>query len=348
MAPRARVVNAILLAAALAGFPGHALAQSAGSAAAPPAADRPSPFDKSDPGIAEVRKLDWKKADFNSLAPKQKAAALMALNRGLINLGAQARVREELLIDYLDAHDLGPSYAAAKSAIPDPPPLTFDDLLKVATASVTSPQGAARAAGEFDATPDTMLARYLSLYERSARREMEETTESRWHVRSMGLFLQDTGKLDDFKIWSAAEQKRRDEELERQTAEASARSEQERQQRAEAYAQQQQQQQDRVAAQMEAALQQQQQAAASSSAFGSTTPPAYVEEPAWGYAYPYAVNNVWYYNSNAYRGYVRDKSQDAYDRWRQNHLLSPAQQPGWRPMPDRPMPAAARGGGLRR
>ena len=38
----------------------------------------------------------------------------------------------------------------------------------------------------------------------------------------MGLFLQEQGKLEDFKTWSVAEQKRRDDELEQQRPERGA------------------------------------------------------------------------------------------------------------------------------
>jgi hypothetical protein len=306
----------------------------------PAAAPVVSPFDRDDPEIAKIRQLNWKSADFNALDTKSKCAALMALNRGLTNMGAKAHVREELLIDYLDAQDLGPTYATAKSAIPAPPQVTFDDLLKLATAYVKSPEGSAKVAGEFDGDSNEMLARYLALYERSARREMEETAESRWQVRSMGLFLQNQGKLDDFKTWSVAEQKRRDAELEQQRAEQTAQEQKERQDRAAAYAQQKQAQEDRAAQQMEAAMQQQQAAAAAGSSGSSDQPAGYVENDAWwGYGYP--VGLYGYYNSNAYRGYVRDKAQDAYQRW-QNR-------PQPRPMPARPVPARpARPGGLRR
>ena len=297
----------------------------------------PSPFDQDDPEIAKMRQLDWKNASFEMLDLRSKTEALTALNRGLSMMGAKADSRVELLVDYIDEKDLGQSYATAKGSIPDPTGVTFEMMQKLAAAYIKTPQGASKFGGDFDSASPDMLNRYFMLYDKSARREFEETREARWQVRSMALFLQDQGKLGDFRDWSVGAQKRRQEELDKALADQKAAEQQAREQRAAEYAQQKQAEQ---AAQMSAALEYQYSADSGGSGGGGTT---YVDNDGW-WGYPYGWSSYYtYYNSNAYRGYVRDKAQDAYQRWQSGQR--PSQLPVRRPAPVRSGGGGVRGGG---
>jgi hypothetical protein len=328
----ARVVTAVVLATAL------SCSFVFGQASTTPV----SPFDKDDPEIALIRSLDWKSANFDALDTMNKCLALMALNTGLTNMAAKADTRVDLLVDYLDQNNLGQAYASAKGTIPPPQNVTFEMMEKLAAAYAQTPAGQAKLANQLTGSSPEMLNMYLGLYDKSARRMFEETREARWEVRSMGLFLEQQGKLDDFKTWAIAEQKRRDDDLKRQEAEQLAKEQQERQQRAQAYAQQQQQEQEaqqRAAQQMDMAMQQQQQSSGDSS--GSTVE----NDSYWGDPYGWYGGYYGYYTSNAYRGYVRDKAQDAYQRWRQNNPQRPSQLPAQRPALNRGAGGGYRGGG---
>jgi hypothetical protein len=302
-----------------------------------------SPFDKDDPEIAVIRGLDWKSANFDALDAKGKCLALMALNKGLSQMGAKADARVDLLVDYIDQASLGGAYTSAKASIPPPQNISFEQMEQVATAYSQTPTGQAKLVNQLPGTSPEMLNLYLGLYDKSARREFEETREARWQVRSMGLFLQEQGKLDDFKTWSLAEQKRREEDLAKQEAEQKAKEQTERQERADAFQQQKQQEQEEAAQrQMEMALQQQQQQMSNGDggASGSSAANDYV----WGDPYGWYGGYYAYYNSNAYRGYVRDKAQDAYQRWGQNNNR-PSQLPSQRPAYNRGGGGGRAGGG---
>jgi hypothetical protein len=221
-----------------------------------------SPFDKDDPEIAQLRALNWKSVDFDALDPRGRCTAYYALNRGLQNLGTKADARLELLIDYIDEQKLGEAYAVEKGLGDDFKPAAFDDLKKVAVAYVKTDIGSTKVGKEFDSTTDELLGRYLTLYEKTARREYEEGCESRLQVRSMALFLERQGKLEAFKQWAVVERAQRQAEFEKERAADQAAAQQAAQERKEqaqitAEAKRQQQQEERAAAQMERAVQQQ-------------------------------------------------------------------------------------------
>src|SRR5206468_109544 len=140
------------------------------------------------------------------------------------------------------------------------------------------------------------------MYDKSARREFEETREARWQVRSMALFLQEQGKLDDFRDWSVGAQKRRQDELEQAQAQQQAQEQQQRQERAAAYADQQRQQQQQSARQMELALQAQQQQQQQQPAAVAAQNSYADSDGWWGDSNGWNGNYLSYYNSNAYRG----------------------------------------------
>lgn len=297
-----------------------------------PAGAVASPFDQEDPEIAAIQKLDWQHASFTALDPKNQCAALMALNNALSRIGAKANARLELLIDYLDEKDLGKAYAESRAEIPSPTKVTFDDMTRVAAAFVVTPQGAQRLADEVSGLTGDLLSRYTGLYDKSARRLFDEALDARQQVRSMGLFLQKQGKLDDFRDWSIAAQTQRAEQEQKEMQEQQAKDQQARQERAQAYAAQKQQEQQ--ARQMEAALQAQQQSTDSSQSSSSNDDAGWAYSSGWpAYGYGYG-----YYSSNAYRGYVQDKYRNAYDRW--------SNRPRPTPLPARPS-GIGRGGGLR-
>lgn len=321
----------------LAQAPAPAAPAAQGTAPAAQGIPQSSPFDQDDPEIARIKSLDWKDANFDALTPTQQAEALMALNKALSLIGTKASTRADLLVDYLDEKNLGPAYASAKTSIPDPKPVSYDQMRRLAAAYVLSPAGSAKVSGEFSGNSEGMIAQYITLYDKSARRLFEEAAEARYQVRSMGLFLQEQGKLEDFKVWAPQEEKRRDDELAQQQAQQQAAAEKAREERAQVYNEQRQQQQELAAKQMELALQQQQlqQAANASSASSDSSQQPYDNENWLGYGYPYGGAYWNYYNTNIYRGYVKDKYQDAWNRWHNNH-----------PRPVQPMPRPVyRGGG---
>ena len=165
---------------------------------------------------------------------------------------------------------------------------------------------------EFATTTDDLLGRYLTLYEKTARREYEEGVESRLQVRSMALFLERKGKLEEFKKWATAEHKRRQDEFEKQRAEDQAAAKLASQQAAEdarakaaiAAEERRRQQEERAAAQIAGTFPQ------------SATPSGGNSDnyESWGDNWGYGQN--YYYYGNVYRGHVRDKYQDAGQRWR--------------------------------
>jgi hypothetical protein len=290
---------------------------------APPAAAAPGDaLGLNDPQLAKLRKLDWKSADFNALDAKHKCAALEALNHGLSAMGGKLDARAELMIDYIDQNQLSGAYAAAESKIADPPNVTFENLERLATAYIASPDGAAAFAAGFDDVPTAMLARYQSLYENSARREFADAMEGRWHVHSMGAFLQEQGKADGFRTWAAAEQKRRQAEFEQKQAQAQAK----------AAAQSAKQEQAKQAAAQQMALVMADMSNApkpydappGDSGAGAQPPPpqsnfpyaspaVYSDSDGWWPQSDYAVTG--YYNNSAYRAAMNDKAGDAYQRW---------------------------------
>jgi hypothetical protein len=288
---------------------------------------QPSPFDKDDPEIAELRKLNWKAADFDKLDARAQCTGYFALNQGLMNLGTKADARLELLIDYIDEQNLGEAFATEKGLDAKFAPATFDELKKVAAAYLQTGVGTSKFGKEFESTSDELLGRYLSLYEKTALREYDEGCESRLQVRLMGLFLERKGKLDEFKLWAAAERKRRQEEFEKQRTEERAAAQQAAQDAKEqaqlAAEERRREKEERAAAQVELAMQQ-----PSSSSSGG-----YDSDDSWGGSWGYGQG--YYYNGNVYRGRVRDKAQDAAQRWRTGR---PANLPARR----------AGGGGVRR
>src|SRR5687768_17069246 len=148
-------------------------------AADPAAADAPvSPFDKADPEIQRIRALDWKNANLGKLDQRSRCMAYFALNRGLTAIGAKADARLDLLIDYIEDNKLDQAVAADKQAAAEPPVVTFDTMMKVAAAFVATDLGKAKFEKDFAKTPDAMLPRYETLYEKSSRRAYEEAAES--------------------------------------------------------------------------------------------------------------------------------------------------------------------------
>jgi hypothetical protein len=268
-----------------------------------------SPFDKDDPEIATLRQLKWQGINFDALDARTRCTVTFALSKGLGDLGTKADSRLDLLIDYLDDQGLGEAFATEKGLESDFKPPAYEDLKKVAAAYVKSPAGSAKYSDEFATTGDDLLGRYITLYEKSARREYDQTVESRMQVRSMALFLERKGKLEDFKSWAVDERKRRKEEQQKALAEKRAAAEQanaEKRDQARIAAEQRRQQQEELAnRQLQYSMEQNQ--------AGEGSGGAYDNDNWWG-----DDDGYWggYYNVNAYRGAVRDHSNDAIQRWR--------------------------------
>jgi len=289
-----------------------------------------SPFDADDPEIAMIKKLDWKSADFDALTPRQQCAALMAVNKGLSVIGAKADARLDLLTSYVDQNNLGPDFESARTDIASPPQVSFADMEKLGAAYLLSPAGQAKLGTEFANTSDSTLSAYRNMYEKSAQREFAETVDSRLQVRDLALFLQSQGKLDEFRDWAIVERARRQAEFEQQQADAKAKAAADKTARQQEAAERQRQEQI-AQQQMAAALAQQQQQQAQSQPQPDNSSANY-ESDGWWQEPAYGWSGAYYY-SNAYRGQVRDRAQNAYQRWQQS------------PRPT-PLPAG-RGGGAR-
>ena len=302
------------------------LIPAANTIAQAPAGQAQSPFDKDDPEIQMIRQLNWKTVDFSKLDARTRCLSLLALNKGLASIGAKADARLDLLISYIDDNSLGEALAKSKEAIPEPNVVTFEDMQKVGAAYAQSPAGKAKLAGDLTNVPDDALEPYIKLHERGARRSFEEALESRHQVRMMAIFLEKQGKLEDFKKWSAEEKKRRiverQAEAEQKRADAAEAEQQRKEAAAAAAAERKRQEAELATKRMELAVQQQ--------GSGQSTAPTYEDATWWVddddyWGYPY-------YYSYAYRGDVRDRLENAWDRWQGNQ-------------PTRPTPRGGRGGG---
>ena len=284
-------------------------------AAAAQAEPRPvaSPFDKDDPEIQKLRALNWKAVDFDAQDMETKTTSLLAMQQVLSMTGGKASARLELLVDYFDQNKLGGAFVAEQQAVL-PPLITYEEAKKVAVAFVKSDAGKNKFGAELAGSDETTLKAYMNMYGNSSKRVFEECIEARTQVRAMALFLEDEGKLDEFKKWAKDEMKRKQAAREAETAklrqvaqeQEKARQEHEKAKRQQAEA--------AAAAKMEAYLQQQQQAQAAPVDTGGQT--VYVEDDWDGDAwYPWTGA---YYAGDAYRGYVRDKFQDRWQNWNQN------------------------------
>jgi hypothetical protein len=267
-----------------------------------------SPFDKDDPEIQKLKQLNWKDIDFNGQDIKTRCEAFLAMQDVLSMAGGKASARVELLIDYVDQEKLGEMFVDSQEAITLPSLITYEDAKKISMAFVKSNVGRDKFGDELEGIDDATLKAYQTMYANSSRRAFEECIEARYRVRSMALFLESTGRLEQFKTWSKAEMKRkqaaRDEEVAK-LRDASKEAEKARQEHVLAKRKEAEQ---RAAAQMEAYLQSQQQPAAG----GQTV--IVQSDDDWD-------GDTWmpwtgaYYASDAYRGYVRDKFQDRWQNW---------------------------------
>lgn len=287
---------------------------------AQPAATVPvvSPFDQNDPEIQRIKRLDWKSVDLNKLDALHRCAMFYVLQQGLTVMGSKADARLDLLVDYIQAHNLGTALAEASATIPPPPALSFTDVQKMAAAFVATPDGKLRVATQFNDIADSTLPAYTQMYENAARRAFGEVVDSRHQVRLMAIFLEKQGQFDQFKTWAEAEKARRQEayaaEMAKKRAEAqqaeAARLQQQQQQAEAAQAERQRQQEALAAQEMDYALQQQSQQQND----GGQQNVNYDNDQGWNDNwYPY--NNA-YYANGIYRAGVRDRSQNAWQNWR--------------------------------
>ena len=293
-------------------------AQAPASPAAASQAPVRSPFDKDDPEIQAILKLNWKSVEFNQLDPRTRCLAFLALSKGLGTIGAKADARLDLLMDFIDEKMLGESLAKNMLAIPDLPAVTFDDMKKVGAAWVQSPAGKQKVASELQGVADDSLAPYMKMYERTAQRTFEEALESRLQVRVMAVFLEKQGKLEEFKKWAEEEKKRRVAERRAEAAQQRATAaEAERQRREDALeAAEHKRREDAQLAAMRMELAAQQQAAEPVAPQLPVDNPQFWDDDDDYWAYPY-------YYTNAYRGEIRDRLEDAWGRWQNNPRPTP-------------------------
>jgi hypothetical protein len=265
-----------------------------------------SPFDKEDPDIQRILALDWKHADFQKLDQRSRTMAYFALNRGLTAIGAKADARLDLLMDYVADNDLEAKFLADKQTAAEPPVATYETMLKVAAAFIAVEPGKSKLEKEFGNTPQELLPRYQTMYEKSSRRAYDDAAVSRFQVRLLANFLVREGKFEEFKKWSEEEKKRRQAEYQAELAAkraAAAEAEQDRRQQALMALEQKRQQEAELAArQAEYAVENQSNAAVDGGG-------DYWGGEAW---YGYGVG---YYDNLAYRAQVREKAQNAWQNW---------------------------------
>lgn len=271
--------------------------------AAEPAA---SPFDPMDPEVQYARSLKWKEANFDTLPPKSKCEALMALNRFLDMLAAKAESRADLLVAYIEAQNLGETYMAELANVPEATPVTYEDVKKLAAAYIATSQGSAKWGGEMEDASPEMLDRYLALYDKQCRRNYATAVAARHEVRLMGTFLKDQGKMQDFLTWSKQEVARREAEHKKMLADKQTQAEA-------AAAERKRQEQELAMKRMDYAFQIEKLRIES----GADAPVAgnggggdhdHYDNDGWGY-YSY-----WW--DNSYRAAARERVSNATDRWR--------------------------------
>jgi len=288
-------------------MPGPALAQA-------PAQQQPavvSPFDKDDPEIQQLRKLDWKKTDFDAESLETRTTALLAMQHVLSLAGSKASARLELLVDYFDQNKLGEAFVVEQQTITLPPLVSYEEAKKIACTFVKSDVGKDKFGAELAGSDEEILKAYMNMYRNSSKRVYEECIEARTQVRVMAMFLESEGKLEEFKKWAKDETKRKQTAREADAAklrqvsidQEKARQEQEKEKRRQAEA--------AASAKMEAYLQSQQQQAQT----GQTV--VINSDDDWDGATWWPGTGA-YYATDAYRGYVRDKFQDRYQNWNDN------------------------------
>jgi hypothetical protein len=252
--------------------------------------------------------------------------AYFALNRGLTSIGAKADARLDLLMDYVVDNDLEAKFLADKQTAAEPPVAAYETMLKVAAAFIAVEPGKSKLEKEFAKTPEEMLPRYQTMYEKSSRRAYDDAAVSRFQVRLLANFLVREGKFEEFKKWSEEEKKRRQAEYQGELAAkrtAAAEAEKDRREKALIALEEMRQQEAELAArEAEYAVENQSNAAVDGGG-------DYWGGEAW---YGYGVG---YYDNLAYRAQVREKAQNAWQNWQTGR---PAQLPA----------RAARGRGGRR
>jgi hypothetical protein len=285
-----------------------------------------SPFDKDDPEIQRLRSLNWKAINFDAEDLETRTIALLAMQHVLSMMGSKASARLELLVDYIDQNKLGEAFVAKQQATTLPPLVSYDEAKKVSVAFVKSNVGKDKFGDELTGSDDATLKAYLQMYTNSSRRAFDECIEARTQVRAIALFLQSSGKFDEFKSWAKDERKRkqaaRDQETAKVREEDKVRLEQEKEAR---------QAEQKASQQMELFMTQAQ-----------PQPQPQQQPPSGDQTVIYQIEDDWdgdtwwpgtgaYYATDAYRGYVRDKFQDRWQDWN-----------------NRPRPTPRRGGGGRR
>src|SRR5690242_7762322 len=103
-----------------------------------------NPFDKDDPQIQAIKKLNWQQIDVSAQELRTQCVSLLALNEVTMRLGAKADARLDLLIDYFNAHNLGEAFAGHMADESSAQPISFEDARKVAVAVVQSQIGGRR------------------------------------------------------------------------------------------------------------------------------------------------------------------------------------------------------------
>ena len=257
---------------------------------------------------AVIKDQKWKAIDPAALSAPERCRALKFMNDALDDIGAAGRAEADLLSAFIDDQELGPTFAS--NPPPDePPPLTYDDAVKVSVAMLRGPLAESRYVAEFADESDAKgLAAYEKLFRTTCQRKWTEVVEAKTQVRAMARFLHDQKQTEAYQAWVPQEVERR--AAAHDEAMAKRRVEQQADQQARADAAKQAQEERRAQKEQEAAARQMQQAL--SAAQQAEAAPAgdvvvYDDDddvwyPAWGYgAYTNLGRNRWYAEPE-YRG----------------------------------------------
>jgi hypothetical protein len=162
-------------------------------------------LDLADPEVAELKKLDPGTVDLDKVDIKTKTAAIIALNNFLAKHGERARKRVVLLEDYIAARGLSDEFSQDSFVLPDNPPPSLEDGLKVAVLVVQMPEGKEAFGSQVKDTKPEQLQRIYTSYFALCRKDWGEVAYRRFRVTELASFLDRKGLLNDFVSWSRDE-----------------------------------------------------------------------------------------------------------------------------------------------
>jgi hypothetical protein len=271
----------------------------------------------------------WKEIDPAAVPPQERSCALNFLNDALDETVASTRAEADLMSAFIDQKKLGPQIAGTHPPS-DPPPLTFDDALKIAIAMLHGPLAQSSYATSFSGQTDpAFLTAYQHLYQTTCQRKWSELIEAKMHVRWMSQFLQTQNLVKEYQAWVPGEVQKHEQQhqamiAQRRAAEQAQAQAQEQhvkevEQQRQAQEQQQQQQQAAAAKQMQQALAAAQKSQSQSQPSNTAAPAPYDDGaylyPAWGYGAVTDLGATGWHNDAAYRGTAAANTEGRVSGW---------------------------------